>query len=40
MTQYFHRCQPPASEKDLLAELWKLEKEAEKVLEGLGAGKA
>jgi type I restriction enzyme M protein len=35
MTQYFHRCQPPAPAKELLAEFWRLEKEAEKMLEGL-----
>lgn len=40
MTQYFHHCQPPTPAKDLLAEFWRLEKEAEKMLEGLGAGKA
>ena len=40
MTQYFYRYQLPTPAKDLLAEFWKLEKEAEKMLEGLGAGKA
>jgi hypothetical protein len=35
MTQYFHRCQLPTLAKELLAELWKLEKEAGKMLEGL-----
>jgi type I restriction enzyme M protein len=35
MTQYFHRYQPPTPAKDLLAEFWKLEKEAGKMLEGL-----
>ena len=35
MTQYFHRYQPSTPAKDLLAEFWKLEKEAEKMLEGL-----
>jgi len=29
------RYQPPTPAKDLLAEFWKLEKEAEKMLEGL-----
>lgn len=33
--KYFYRYQPPTPAKDLLAEFWKLEKEAEKVLEGL-----
>lgn len=33
--KYFYRCQPPAPAKDLLAEFWRLEKEAEKMLEGL-----
>jgi hypothetical protein len=28
-------CQPPTPAKDLLAEYWELEKEAEKMLEGL-----
>jgi type I restriction enzyme M protein len=31
----FYRYQPPAPAKKLLAEFWKLEKEAEKTLEGL-----
>ena len=35
MTQYFYRYQPPTPAKELLAEFWKLEKEAEKMLEGL-----
>ena len=35
MTQYFHRYQPPTPAKDLLAEFWKLKKEAEGMLEGL-----
>jgi type I restriction enzyme M protein len=35
MTQYFHRCQPPTPAKELLAEFWRLEKETEKMLEGL-----
>jgi len=33
--KYFYRYQPPPSAKDLLAEFWKLEKAAEKMLEGL-----
>jgi type I restriction-modification system DNA methylase subunit len=33
--KYFYRYQPPAPAKDLLAEFWKLEKEAEKMLKGL-----
>ncbi len=33
--KYFYRYQPPTLAKDLLAEFWKLEKEAEKMLEGL-----
>ena len=35
MIEHIHRAQPPTPAKDLLAELWKLEKEAEKMLEGL-----
>jgi len=35
MTQYFYCCQPPMPAKELLAEFWKLEKEAEKMPEGL-----
>lgn len=35
MIQYFHRYQPPTPAKELLAEFWKLEKDAEKMLEGL-----
>lgn len=35
MTQYVHRYQPPTPAKELLAEFGKLEKEAEKMLEGL-----
>ncbi|MBI1817107.1 MAG: SAM-dependent DNA methyltransferase [Deltaproteobacteria bacterium] len=31
----FYRYQPPTPAKELLAEFWKLEKEAEKILEGL-----
>jgi len=37
--KYFYRYQPPTPAKELLAEFWKLEKEAEKMLEGLGAEK-
>ena len=33
--KYFYRYQPPTPAKELLAEFWKLEKEAEKMLEGL-----
>jgi type I restriction enzyme M protein len=33
--KYFYRYQPPTPAKDLLAQFWKLEKEAEKMLEGL-----
>jgi type I restriction enzyme M protein len=33
--KYFYRYQPPTLAKDLLAEFWRLEKEAEKMLEGL-----
>jgi len=32
MTQYFYRYQPPTPAKKLLAEFWKLEKEAEKMV--------
>jgi len=32
---YFYSYQPPTPAKELLAEFWKLEKEAEKMLEGL-----
>jgi len=35
MTKYFYPYQPPTPAKDLLAEFWKLEKEAKKMLEGL-----
>ena len=35
--KYFYRYQPPTPAKELLAEFWKLEKEAEKVLEGLAS---
>ena len=34
--KYFYRYQPPTPAKELLAEFWKLEKEAEQMLEGLG----
>jgi type I restriction enzyme M protein len=34
-TKYFYKYQPPTPAKDLLAKFWKLEKEAEKMLEGL-----
>ena len=33
--KYFYRYQPPTPAKDLLSEFWRLEKEAEKMLEGL-----
>ena len=33
--KYFDRYQPPTPAKDLLAEFWRLEKEAEKMLAGL-----
>ena len=33
--KYFYRYQPPTPAKDLLARFWELEKEAEKMLEGL-----
>jgi len=33
--KYFYRYQPPRPAQDLLAEFWRLEKEAEKMLEGL-----
>ncbi|MHB8522485.1 MAG: type I restriction-modification system subunit M [Limisphaerales bacterium] len=33
--KYFYRYEPPTPAKELLAEFWKLEKEAEKMLEGL-----
>jgi type I restriction enzyme M protein len=33
--KYFYRYQPPTPAKELLAEFWLLEKEAEKMLEGL-----
>jgi len=37
--KYFYRYQPPAPAKEMLAEFWKLEKEAEKMLEGLANAK-
>jgi hypothetical protein len=33
--KYFYRYQPPTPGDELLAEFWRLEKEAEKLLEGL-----
>jgi type I restriction enzyme M protein len=33
--KYFYRHQPPRSAKELLAKFWKLEKDAEEMLEGL-----
>ena len=33
--KYFYRYQPPLPAADLLAEFWRLEREAEKMLEGL-----
>jgi type I restriction enzyme M protein len=33
--KYFYRYQPPTPARELLAQFWKLEKEAEKMLEGL-----
>jgi type I restriction enzyme M protein len=33
--KYFYRYEPPKPAKELLAEFWRLEKEAEKMLEGL-----
>ena len=33
--KFFYRYQPPTPAKDLLAEFWRLEKEAETMLEGL-----
>ena len=35
--KYFYRYQPPTPAEDLLAEFWRLEKEAEKMLEGLAS---
>ena len=37
MIKYFYRYQPPTPAKELLAEFWKLEKEAEKMLGGVVA---
>ncbi len=36
--KYFYRYQSPTPAKELLAEFWRLEKEAEKMLEGLANG--
>lgn len=33
--KYFYRYQPPTPAKELLAEFWRLEKEAEEMLKGL-----
>jgi len=38
--KYFYRYQPPTPAKDLLAEFWKLEKDAEKMLERLETRKS
>jgi type I restriction enzyme M protein len=35
--KYFYRYQPPTPANDLLAEFWKLEEDAEKMLAGLGS---
>jgi type I restriction enzyme M protein len=35
--KYFYRYQPPPPAADLLAEFWRLEREAEKMLEGLAS---
>ncbi|MCX5908578.1 MAG: hypothetical protein NTY64_15730, partial [Deltaproteobacteria bacterium] len=35
ITKYFYRYEPPTPAKELLAEFWKLEKEAKKILEEL-----
>jgi len=35
--KYFYRYQPPTPAKDLLEEFWRLEKDAEKMLEGLAS---
>jgi type I restriction enzyme M protein len=37
--KYFYKYQPPTPAKELLAEFWKLEKQAEKMLEGLANAK-
>src|SRR3972149_1129197 len=34
--KYFYKYQPPKAADEILQEFWKLEKEAEKILEGLG----
>ena len=36
-SKYFYRYKPPTPAKDLLSEFWKLEKDAENLLEGLAA---
>jgi type I restriction enzyme M protein len=35
--KYFYRYEPPTPAKELLAEFWKLEKDAERLLRNLGA---
>ena len=35
MIEFFNRYQPPRPAKELLAQFWQLEKEAEKMLERL-----
>ena len=35
--KYFYRYQPPTPAKELLTEFWRLEKEAEKMLDGLAS---
>ncbi len=40
MINYFYQYQPPTPATELLAEFWKLEKEAEKMLERLEVGKS
>lgn len=37
MNKCFYRYQPPAPAKELLSEFWRLEKAAEKILEGLAS---
>ena len=37
--KYFYRYQPPTPARELLAEFWRLEKEAEKMLEGLASAR-
>jgi type I restriction enzyme M protein len=39
VTKYLFHYQPPTPAKELLANFWKLEKEAEEILEGLANGK-